>query len=131
MAKKKSAGKKGATRGRKKAGSSSDVTTASETAAKTATPKTRKVKGAAVKGGAKKAPVKLNDKQRDFLKRIKDAGESGYTIGPKIEQRTINALQERKLVKRGAKNKETGSFPYVLTKAGEKNLGSGATEATS
>jgi hypothetical protein len=68
------------------------------------------------------APVKLNDWQRDFLKKIKDAGETGYTLAQKAEQRTIDALIERKLVKRGAKNKETGQQRFLLTKAAEKHL---------
>src|SRR5262245_43439639 len=71
---------------------------------------------------AKPAPVKLNDRQREFLSRIKGTGETGYVVGPKAEQRTIDALIERKLVKKGAKNKETGQQPYLLTKAGEKHL---------
>jgi hypothetical protein len=100
------------------------VAATSETAAKAATPKARSTEGAAPKGGAKKgaAPIKLNDRQREFLKKIKDAGDPGYMIGPKIEQRTINALQERKLVKRGAKDKESGNYRYALTKLGEKQL---------
>lgn len=69
----------------------------------------------------KTAAVKLNDRQREVLGRIKSAGESGYDA-PKAEQRTIDALAERKLVKKGAKNKETGKAPYLVTKAGEKHL---------
>lgn len=101
-----------------------NVAATSETAAKAATPKARSTPAAAPAGGAKKGatPVKLNDRQREFLKKIKETGETGYSIGPKIEQRTINALQERKLVKRGAKDKESGSYRYSLTKLGEKNL---------
>jgi hypothetical protein len=126
----------------KKRASKSPAESASQT--KAAAPKGRRKQAAtsgaaakaaapqrAAKGEAKKVAVavKLNDKQRDFLKRIKDAGEPGYAIGPKIEQRTINALQERKLVKRGVKNKETGTYSYVLTKAGEKQLAMPAPEA--
>jgi hypothetical protein len=98
---------------------------AAETAAKPGTPKGKSPKSAAPKGGAAKkgaAPIKLNDKQRELLGKVKEAGESGYAIGQKIEQRTINALQERKLIKRGAKNKETGNYHYLLTKLGEKQL---------
>jgi hypothetical protein len=68
------------------------------------------------------APVKLNDRQRDFLQKIHGAGAVGYQVGPKVEQRTIDALVERKLVKRGAKDKDSGSARYLLTKAGEKHL---------
>ena len=105
---------------------------ASETAAKSATPKAAKKSAAAPKaeaapakaaGGAKKAgEIKLNDRQREFLKKIKDAAEPGYLVGQKIEQRTIDALADRKLLKKGPKHKESGGFHYVLTKAGEKHL---------
>jgi len=111
---------------------------ASETAAKSATPRAAKksagskvaapaaapAKGA---GGAKKAgEIKLNDRQRDFLKKIKEAAEPGYLVGEKIEQRTIEALVTRKLLKKGPKNKESGGFHYILTKAGEKHLTAGS-----
>lgn len=79
-------------------------------------------KGAATTRNEKAAPVKINDRQRDFLTRIKGAGETGYEVGAKVEQRTIDALIERKLVKRGAKNKENGRARYLLTKVGEKHL---------
>ena len=71
----------------------------------------------------KAAPVKLNDTQRDFLKKIKEAGETGYHVDKKVEQRTIDALFTRKLLKKGAKDKTKGSIPYTLSKAGEKLLG--------
>jgi hypothetical protein len=81
--------------------------------------------GPAAKGAPasrKAGPVKINDRQREFLTRIKGAGESGYEVGKKVEQRTIDALVERKLVKRGAKNKESGNARYLLTRTGEKHL---------
>ncbi len=104
-----------------------------ETATKSGTPKAAKkpaAKAAAPAAApapkkaaaAKKAPVKLNDRQLEFLKKIKDSGEAGYSIGQKVEQRTIEALQDRKLLKKGPKNKETGKHHYMLTKAGEKHL---------
>ena len=105
---------------------------ASETAAKSATPKAAKKSGGAkaaapapakAAGAAKKAgEIKLNDRQRDFLKKIKEAAEPGYLVGEKIEQRTIEALVTRKLLKKGPKHKESGGFHYILTKAGEKHL---------
>lgn len=105
-----------------------------ETAAKSGTPKGTKGKKAGAPkaaGAAKKAaPIKLNDRQSELLRKVHGAGESGYTIGQKTEQRTIDALQERKLLKRGAKNKATGQHSYTLTKAGEKHLGGGASGAT-
>jgi hypothetical protein len=70
----------------------------------------------------KAAPVKLNDRQRDFLRRIGDAGAAGFTAAKSAEQRTIDALLDRKLVKKGARNKETGKTPYFLTKAAQKHL---------
>jgi hypothetical protein len=70
----------------------------------------------------KATPPKLNDRQREFLKKIKEAGEPGYEASRKVEQRTIDALVERKLVKRGSKNKETGNQRYLLTKAGETHM---------
>ncbi len=102
-----------------------------ETSAKSATPKAAK-KASAPKAAVpakKAAEVKLNDRQRDFLKKIKDAGDPGYLIGQKIEQRTIDALVDRKLLKKGPKHKESGSFHYILTKAGEKHLTAPAAQA--
>ena len=73
----------------------------------------------------KAGEVKLNDLQKDFLKKIHGAGEAGYRVGQKVEQRTIEALERRKLLKKGAKHKESGTFHYVLTKAGQKHLTTG------
>lgn len=67
---------------------------------------------------AKSAPVKLTENQAKFLGTIHAAGASGYEPKNKNEQRSIDALVSRKLVKRGTKNKETGNFRFVLTKAG-------------
>ncbi len=41
------------------------------------------------------------------------------------------ALITRKLLKKGAKNKETGNPHYMLTKAGEKHLATPAKEGSS
>jgi hypothetical protein len=70
----------------------------------------------------KSTSIKLNDRQREYLQKVKAAGETGYEVGPSYEQRTIDALMERKLVKRGAKDKSSGKHRYALTKAGEKQL---------
>jgi hypothetical protein len=70
----------------------------------------------------KREPVKLNDRQREFLQKVKDAGESGYTAARSSDQRTIDALAARKLLKKRAKNKETGKTPYLLTKAAASHL---------
>ncbi|MDB5349260.1 MAG: hypothetical protein JWN86_507 [Planctomycetota bacterium] len=106
-----------------------------ETASKSGTPKAAPAKAAAPKAATKKAAPKkaagpkLNERQVDFLNKIKAAGEAGYTMGLKAEERTLEALSTRKLVKRGAKNKETGKHPYSLTKLGEKHTGSAGTAA--
>ncbi len=125
---KKSATTKSAT---PKAGEGATQSVASETPSKAATAKgsskTAPAAAAAATGagaGAKKkaAEVKLNDLQRDFLKKIHGAGEPGYRVGQKVEQRTIDALESRKLLKKGAKHKESGTYHYVLTKAGQKHI---------
>jgi hypothetical protein len=69
--------------------SAKKTTTAKKTSAsRSATPK-------------RSTTVKINDRQRQYLKRIKDAGLTGYEAGASSEHRTIEALVERKLVKRG------------------------------
>jgi len=116
---------------------------AAQTAAKTATPKKKAAapKAAAPKKAAaaptaaaapkKATPLKLTDKQAEMLKRIKDSGDAGYSSEAKIEERTLEALKEKKLLKRGAKNKETGKHPYTLTKAGEKHVSAPTTSTPS
>ncbi len=82
-------------------------------------------KTVAAKPVAKKAaPIKLNDRQVEFLKKIQEAGVPGYKTGQKVELRTIEALVDRKLVKRGPKDKESGHYHYQASKAGEKFLAS-------
>jgi hypothetical protein len=112
---------------------------ASTTSLRTAsrpTAKTKKTAAATKKTSAsktvvaKKTTVKLNDRQRDYLKKIKDAGVAGYEAGPSYEQRTIDALVERKLVKRGPKDKASGKYRFSLTKTGEKSMSSGSTSST-
>ncbi len=96
-----------------------------ETGAKANTPKAASAtKSAPPKGAKKAAPIKLNDRQAEFLKRVQGSGETGYRVG-KGEQRTIDALVERKLLKRGPKDKESGTYQYMISKTGEKHLGSG------
>jgi len=95
---------------------------ASAPAAKAAAPKS-----AAPKGGAKKAapaPVKLSSSQSDLLKRIGEAADPGYTVGKKIEERSIEGLLTKKLIKKGAKDKASGSNRYLISSAGKKHLGS-------
>jgi hypothetical protein len=70
-------------------------------------------------------PVRLTERQADFLRKIKGAPKPGYR-GTKGEQRTLDALADKKLLKRGSKHRESGSYHYMLSKTGEKHLGAGA-----
>jgi hypothetical protein len=104
---------------------------AADTATKTATPKAATKKSAPKKAAAKKpAPVKLTDKQAEFLKAIKSAGEAGYKGDKKAEAKAIDALLGKKLIKKGAKDKATGVFVYTVSKAGEKHLSTPAPSAS-
>ncbi len=92
------------------------------TASASVTPTTS---ASAASATAKKAsPIKLNDRQLDFLRKIREAGVPGYKTGQKVELRTIDALVDRKLVKRGPKDKDSGHYHYQTSKAGEKFLDS-------
>ena len=101
------------------------------TGTKTGTPK----KKAATKGGATKvkakkaAPVKLTDKQAEFLKTIHGAGEAGYKGDKKAEAKSLEALLGKKLIKRGAKDKASGHYSYSVSKAGHKHIGGSSTGA--
>jgi hypothetical protein len=81
-------------------------------------------KPAAKKAVAKKAapPLKLSASQDEILKKIGSAGETGYTLEKKAEQRSIDSLLEKKLIKKGAKDKTSGSIPYHISSAGKKHL---------
>jgi hypothetical protein len=103
-----------------KAATSSKRAAGRATAKKTATAKTTSASRTAAP--KKSTAVKLNDRQREYLKKIGDAGVTGYEAGPSYEQRTIDALVDRKLVKRGAKDKQSGKHRFMLTKSGEKQL---------
>jgi hypothetical protein len=107
---------------RKKAGGKKSAAK-KETAPKKSTPSA--AKSAASKKAAKKAaaPLKLTTAQTDLLKKIGESAEPGYRSEKKAEQRTIDALQERKLIKRGAKDKASGSYHYQISSAGKKHLG--------
>jgi hypothetical protein len=76
---------------------------------------------------AKKTAVKLSDTQAAFLKTIKGHGEAGYPNTKKGEVKSLDSLRDKKLVKKGSKNKATGAVHYHVTKAGEKHLASGST----
>jgi hypothetical protein len=96
---------------------------ASGTSTKVGTPKVAMPAKAAARKSASKeaAPIRLTDRQRDFLKTI-SATKEGYTTAKKAEQKTIEALLDRKLIKRGAKDKQSGNYCYLVSKAGEKHL---------
>jgi hypothetical protein len=105
---KKSAVKKSAPKAKK--------ATAKKAPAKKAAPK----KATGVKKATpKKAAPKLNDKQKVILAKIAGV-PAGYIVGVKTEQRTIDALAERKLVKKG--KKVDGKATFQITKAGQKQL---------
>lgn len=67
-------------------------------------------------------PVRLTDRQTDVLWKVKGTATPGYR-GGKSEQRTLDALADKKLLKRGPKHKESGCYHYTLSKWGEKHLG--------
>src|SRR4051812_14326104 len=104
------------------------------TAAKT-TAAPKKAAGAKKAAPKKAAPIKLSATQTDLLQRIGGTGDPGYRTEKKAEQRTIEALQERKLIKRGAKDKASGSYHYQVSSAGKKHIesssqGGGASSPT-
>jgi hypothetical protein len=130
MAVKKAAGTK-----KKDASSAKKAASTKKGAAKKAAPKkTGATKKAAPKKGVKKAGAaapKLSSSQSDLLQRIGTAGDAGYRSEKKAEQRSIDSLQEKKLIKRGAKDKATGSYPYSLSNAGKKHLSSQSSSSSS
>jgi hypothetical protein len=71
---------------------------------------------------ATKKPLKLTDAQEKILRQIDSVGETGYVPAQKTELRSIDKLRELKLVKKGAKDKETGNIPFLTTAAGKKHL---------
>jgi hypothetical protein len=97
---------------------------ATDTATKAETPKA--APALPKKAAAKKAPapVKLTERQLEFLKMIHGATE-GYLTAKKAEQKTLETLLDKKLIKKGAKDKASGNFRYTVSKAGEKHLSSG------
>jgi hypothetical protein len=122
MAVKKSAGSKGSA-SKAKAGAS-----VKKSAAKKAAPKKSASvakKSAAPKSAVKKkaaAPIKLTSSQSELLKKVGSAAEPGYKFEKKAEQRTLDALHERKLIKRGSKDKASGSYHYQISNTGKKHI---------
>jgi hypothetical protein len=112
----------------KKATKKSSVKKAAPKKAKAAAPKAATKKPATKKTAPKKAAsVKLTDKQAAMLKTISDAKDLGYPGDKKAEAKVIEALQTKKLIKRGAKDKSNGSYRYMVSKAGVKHLSTPAT----
>ena len=123
MAKKKSgdetkAAEKSSSKGASKAASKKTEAAGSAAETKASAPK------AAAKKGAE-APVKLTPTQGELLKKI-GGSETGYLAEKKAEQRTIDALLERKLIKKGAKDKASGNVNYMISSAGKKHPSSQA-----
>jgi len=99
---------------------------AADTAAKADTPKPD-VKRPVPKAAPKKpAPVKLTDNQTNFLKQVHAAGDDGYKGDKKGDAKTLEALLGKKLIKKGAKDKASGAYKFMVSKAGEKHLGTPA-----
>jgi hypothetical protein len=98
---------------------------ATDTASKAATPKASAAPKKAASVAPKKAaaPVKLTERQLEFLKQIRGATE-GFITAKKAEQKTLETLLDKKLIKKGAKDKASGNFRYTVSKAGEKHLSS-------
>jgi hypothetical protein len=99
-----------------------------EEAPKAAATKAAKPKAAATKAAAPKAakpkaaPIKLTESQADLLKKVHGAGETGYTAAKPVEDRSLAALVEKKMIKKGAKDKATGKVPHTVSTAGKKHV---------
>ncbi len=112
-----------------KAGAAAKKATPKATAAKKAAPKkTKPAKKAAPKGAVKKAAPKkvaapkLSPTQHDLLKMISNA-TTPYLAEKKPDQKVVEALLKRKLVKKtGKKDEKTKTFHVALSQAGEKFL---------
>ncbi len=120
---------KGAAKAAKKASASKTASTViAETTPKANTPQGADAAKAVPKALSKKAavkeaaPVKLTERQHELLQAISAAKEAGYPNEKKAEQKTIDALVNKKLVKKGAKDKQSGHTRYHLSKGGEKFL---------
>lgn len=97
---------------------------APKAAAKSAAPK----KAAAPK--KKAASIKLTPNQSDLLKKVHGAGEAGLPADSKAVAKSLEALKDKKLIKKGKKNKDTGHVHYHLSKAGEKHLSTATNPTT-
>jgi hypothetical protein len=104
----------------KKAPKKAKATAAPEAATAAAPAAPTPAKKAAPKKAA--APIKLSASQGELLKKISDAAETGYTVGKKVEQRSVDSLLEKKLIKKGAKDKASGALRYYISSSGKKHL---------
>ncbi len=64
----------------------------------------------------------MSDAQVRMLEQIESTTDKGYLAANKNEARTIEKLQEYKLVKRGSKDKESGVYFVLTSAAGKKFL---------
>ena len=100
------------------------ATTAKKAAPKKSKPATKAAPKAAVKKAAPKkvAAPKLSPTQLDVLEMISKASQP-YLAEKKPDQKVVEALLKRKLVKKtGKKDEKTKSFHVALSQAGEKFL---------
>jgi hypothetical protein len=102
-----------------KASAGKSVAKNSKAATNGSNPGGSKSKAAAPK---KAAPPKLTDRQVDLLKKIQGAGATGLLPANKNEEKSLDSLAAKKLLKKGKKDKEKGFYAYLLTKTGEKQL---------
>lgn len=110
--------------------------TAAKGAAKKAAPKKAAGAGTTATATKKAAPKKaagpkLSDPQHAMLKKVSEAGETGYRADKKPENKTLEKLLEHKLVKKGKKHAESGNYHYSISKAGQKHLETGAASGSS
>jgi hypothetical protein len=95
---------------------------------KTAAKKAAAPKAGGVKKAAAKKPIKLTDAQANLLKEVLGTKDAGLVASKKI-QKQLDALQTKKLIKRG--KKEGAFYKYHGTKLGEKHQAStGSSEST-
>lgn len=110
-----------------KAAAPKQAARAAASSPKSVSPKAAPKQAAAPK--KKSAPVKLTDRQTELLKRVHDTREDGY-LATKAEAKALDSLQTKKLIKRGAKDKASGNFRYLVSKAGEKHHNTPPTSPT-
>jgi hypothetical protein len=123
MAVKKTAKKEASATPTKAPAKDSAKTTKKKAAPKAAATKATATKKAAPKAAkAKAAPTKLSESQTEMLKKVHGSGEAGYTAAKQVEERSLTALLERKLIKKGAKDKASGKASHTVSTAGKKHI---------